>query len=353
MKIKNLTHRQIAFYTTGILIIFVLFSISVLYWLDLWTLTPEITIILLSGMTLISYWVNNYFIRRYIYRRIKPIYKLIHDNKVSTSHSPIFRQKEGDIFELVSRDVESWNEEQQEKIKNLQILENYRREYLGNVSHELKTPIFNIQGYVHTLIDGAVDNMELRNRYFERTTKNIERLQTIVEDLEVISRLDLGEAVLEMVTFDIKKLTEEVFEDLEILAKSKNISVSFKEGASYNYKVIADKEYVRQVLINLITNSIKYGKENGYTKVGFYDMSTYLLIEVADNGIGIDKPHLAHVFDRFYRIDKGRSRDAGGSGLGLAIVKHIIEAHNQTINVRSTIDKGSTFGFTLQLAHSI
>ena len=244
--------------------------------------------------------------------------------------------------------MDQWVKDQQTTIKNLQTLESYRRDFLGNVSHELKTPIFNIQGYVHTLLDGAIEDKQLSYKYLDRAAKNIERLQTIVEDLESISKLELGELVLEMSKFDIKILTEEVFEELELLAEEKNIRLKFKEGASIGYNVFADREYIRQVLVNLINNSIKYGKEGGVSKVSFYNMENYILVEVADNGAGIEKQDLIRIFDRFYRVDKSRSRSAGGSGLGLSIVKHIIEAHHQSVNVRSTPGEGSTFNFTLQ-----
>ncbi|MCB0578851.1 MAG: sensor histidine kinase, partial [Phaeodactylibacter sp.] len=220
----------------------------------------------------------------------------------------------------------------------------------GDISHELKTPIFNIQGYLHTLLDGAIHDEEVNVKFIRKAAKNLERLHTIVEDLEAISRLESGELILEMQAFDIRKLTEEVFEDLEIKAAQRRIVLEFKEGAAQNFRVLADRESIRQVLTNLVSNSIKYGKDNGRTRIGFYDMDKNILIEVADNGLGIPKQHINHVFDRFYRVDKSRSRAQGGSGLGLSIVKHIIEAHKQTINVRSTPDLGSTFGFTLQKA---
>lgn len=347
---KNVTPGQIAAYCSGLTTAGLLSIFLFLHILGYWTVSIGISIVIALCFYVFSYFINNFFIKRYIFRRIKPIYKLIHDKKVSAQHDNLENKNENDLFDLVSDDVASWANEQENTIRQLQMLENYRRDFLGNVSHELKTPIFNIQGYVHTLMDGAMDNEQLLHKYLDRTAKNIDRLQTIVEDLESISKLELGEQVLELQKFDIKKLTEEVFEHLEMKASEKNIKLLLKDGANQSYKVLGDKEYIRQVLTNLTLNSIKYGKENGITKVGFYNMDTYLLIEVADNGIGIEKQHLNHLFDRFYRVDPSRSRIAGGSGLGLSIVKHIMEAHQQTISVRSTPNEGSTFGFTLQLA---
>ncbi|MEL7021485.1 MAG: ATP-binding protein, partial [Bacteroidota bacterium] len=253
-------------------------------------------------------------------------------------------------IDTVEQEVEEWAENQEKELERYKTWAEYRRRFVGDISHELKTPIFNIQGYIHSLLDGGLQDERINVAFLNKAAKNIDRLQTIVEDLEAISRLESGGVIIEPTELDIRKLTAEVFEDLEFKAAAKNVALDFKEGASYGYKVVADRESIRQVLTNLINNSIKYGEENGRTKVGFYDMDKYILIEVADNGIGIPAEHLPHVFDRFYRVDKSRSRAQGGSGLGLSIVKHIIEAHKQTINVRSTPQMGSTFGFTLAKA---
>jgi two-component system phosphate regulon sensor histidine kinase PhoR len=187
-------------------------------------------------------------------------------------------------------------------------------------------------------------------QYLQRAAKNVDRLQAIVEDLETINKLESGQMILDLREFDIHNLADEVYADLEMRARERNIRLTYKEGANQHFYVRADKESIRQVLINLVHNSIKYGKEGGVTKISFYDVESYILVEISDNGIGIDAEHLNHVFDRFFRADKHRSREAGGTGLGLSIVKHIIEAHKQTINVRSTQGQGSTFGFTLEKA---
>jgi two-component system phosphate regulon sensor histidine kinase PhoR len=187
-------------------------------------------------------------------------------------------------------------------------------------------------------------------RYLERAASNVDRLLTIVQDLEEISKLESEDLILDIQKFDIKALVREVFNDLEVNAQQRHVTLAFKEGADKSYNVLADREGIRHVLTNLILNSIKYGNENGTTKVSFYVMDKQILVEIADNGIGIEEKHLNHLFDRFYRVDKSRSRDSGGSGLGLSIVKHILEAHNQTVNVRSTPGRGSTFGFTLDKA---
>ncbi|MCB0685892.1 MAG: sensor histidine kinase [Saprospiraceae bacterium] len=343
---KNLTPRQIAIYSGSVtaIIVFLVFLVFNVFNAGITWWNLSLVIIVLVA---VSYAVNLFFLKKYIFRKIKLIYKTIHRLKLDPSQKQKNIDSDNQIIEEVEKDVAIWARTQQQEIEQLKTLENYRREFLGNVSHELKTPIFNIQGYVHTLMDGGLHDPSINVKYLDRTAKNVERLITIVDDLETISKLESGNLVLDIRKFDIKDLVKEVFEAHELTAQRRQVELVFKEGASQSFQVKADREYIRQVVDNLILNSIKYGKPNGLTKVGFYDMDKYILVEVADNGIGIGQEHLKHVFDRFYRVDKSRSRDAGGSGLGLSIVKHIIEAHNQTINVRSSPEIGSTFGFTL------
>ena len=345
---KNATPRRIAFFAVLTITALVACLLSVLYLMEIisghWSLIPIIS----GAIFLISYFVVNYTLEHYIYRKIKLIYKSIHRFKVSAKDKWREVNMNTDIVGEVEKEVSNWIRDQRNEIETLKALEEYRRNFLGDISHELKTPIFTIQGYIHTLLDGGLYDERVNMRYLNRAAKNVERLQTIVSDLESISRLESGELMLEMSPFDIKSLAKEVIEDLSIAAVEKNIDIIFKEGADVTFKVLADKESIRQVLTNLMTNSIKYGRDGGHTKVGFYDMGDNILVEVADNGIGISEDHLKHIFDRFYRVDKSRSRNQGGSGLGLSIVKHIIEAHKQTVNARSAPGVGSTFGFTLK-----
>ena len=296
---------------------------------------------------LISFAVNKIFLEKFIFRKIKLIYKTIHDYKSSAFTKRTQIDSNEEIFENLEQDVKDWAENTSKEITELKSLENYRREFVGNVTHELRTPIFTIQGFIHTLLDGALYDEKVNKSYLKKASKNVDRLLNIVNDLEIISKIESGSQLLDMTNFDIKELAEEVFEDLDFMAKSAKVSLMFKKGADASFVVNGDKEAIRQVLINLISNSIKYGKEDGQTKLSFYDMEEYILVEVSDDGIGVENEHIKHLFDRFYRVDKGRSRKDGGSGLGLSIVKHLIEAHNQTINVRSTPGLGSTFGFTL------
>lgn len=287
-----------------------------------------------------------YFIEKFIYKKIKILYKTILSHK--TTPDSLMKKDSDELMEDVENDVIKWVVESQNQIQSLQTLEEYRRNFVGNVSHELRTPIFNIQGFLNTLLDGGLEDSELTERYVNRAAQNAERLQIIVNDLETISNLENGNMVLELENFDIKDLVNDVFNDLEIKAAAKNIHLTFKENYKLNFNVKADYESIRRVLDNLIKNSIKYNNEGGTTRIGFYDLDKHILVEVADDGSGISEEHLPFLFDRFYRVDKGRSRNEGGSGLGLSIVKHILEAHKQTIQVRSTIGKGTTFGFTLQ-----
>ena len=293
---------------------------------------------------------NFYFVRYYIFRKIKLIYKVIHRHKLAPDFKADKIRMNKDILGEVEQEVDQWAEKYNHELDEREKLANYRRQFIGDVSHELKTPIFNIQGFVHTLLDGAINDPEVNLKYLQRAAKNVDRLQAIVEDLETINKLEAGQMVLDLREFDIRELTDDVYADLEMKARERNIRLSYKEGANQHFRIRADKESIRQVLVNLVHNSIKYGREGGVTKLSFYDMESYLLLEVSDNGIGIQPEHLPHVFDRFFRADKSRSRDAGGTGLGLAIVKHIMEAHKQTINVRSNPGQGSTFGLTLEKA---
>jgi two-component system, OmpR family, phosphate regulon sensor histidine kinase PhoR len=294
----------------------------------------------------INFLIVRFFLEKYVFRKVKLIYKLIYDSKKDKTAQDISQES----LEDVNMKVMEWAVSTKKEIASLKSLEEYRKNYVGNISHELKTPIFSIQAYLHTLLEGGLYDENINKEYLKRAADNTERLQNIVEDLDIITKLESGKAELDIKRFDIKELVKDIFLDLKSMAKKKRITLQFKDTSAPSFFVMADRESIRQVFTNLLVNSIKYGKEGGTTKVSFYDMDTEVLTEISDNGIGIEEKHLKHVFDRFYRVDSSRSRKQGGSGLGLSIVKHIIEAHDQTINVRSTVDVGSTFGFTLQKA---
>lgn len=306
------------------------------------------------GVTLVfSFILFFYSLEYFIYKKIKLIYKTIHSLKTQKYDAKLsnFSWKQ-DPISNINKEVINWARDQKEAIDELKQLAEFRKEFLGNVSHELKTPIFNIQGYIHTLIDGAIDDPDVNMRFLKKAAKSADRLSDLVADLLAISQIESDELNLEMEKFDINSVVKDVYEQLEVRAKERGITLMIKDGCNKPFYVYADKYRIRQVLVNLIGNSVKYGTEMGTTTAAYYDMDENILIEIADNGEGIPQEHLPRIFERFYRVDKSRSRESGpgGTGLGLAIVKHIIEAHDQVINVRSEIGEGTTFSFTLKKA---
>lgn len=303
------------------------------------------TVVFLSCYGLVLFMVQSF-----VYRKIKLIYKLIYQTKASKReefyYKNILPQKS---IDEVREDVENWAQQRKAEIEVLKQNEAYRKEFLQNLSHELKTPIFAIQGYVDTLLNGALENPEVNRKFLGSTARNIDRLVNLVDDLDEISKLERGEQHLFKENFLIQDLVKDVFESLSIKAELKQIKMGVKKGCDAPLTVYADKEKLRQVFINLIDNAIKYGKQNGVIEASAYKIDgKRILIEISDDGTGIAEEHLGRIFERFYRTDLARSRKVGGSGLGLAICKHIIEAHHQVIHVRSTLDVGTTFGFTLE-----
>lgn len=294
-----------------------------------------------------SFAINYFLIDKIFYNNIRSIYKNILQLKAQKPKSNA-ELKDTELISEVNSLLRNWEDENKQEIDNLKQLETYRREFLGNVSHELKTPIFSIQGYVHTLIDGGIDDVDVNMLYLQKASKSLDRLINIVDDLESISRLEGGELIIEPRTFDIAELAKEVCELLEFKAKEKKIKLLVTETTDTRIYVYADKERIRQVFINLVDNSIKYGKPQGETNISFDAGADVVTTYVSDNGIGMEKHHLPRLFERFYRVDKSRSRDIGGTGLGLSIVKHIIEAHQQKIAVSSEPDNGTVFSFSLK-----
>ncbi len=343
VSIKNFSNYLALFIAAlnSILLVIILFSFNI----ELsWSAFGLFMVLSLIG----SYILLKLFLEQVVLKRIRPIYKIIRDSKLTESERLLEENESlNKSIASVNDEVVHWAESAQREITTLKSLESYRQNFVGNISHELKTPIFSIQGYIHTLLDGGINDEKVNVKFLEKAAANATRLQTIVEDLELINNLESDQSMFQISSFEIKTLVNEVIADLESFALENNITIRWKENASDFFEVKGDREAIRQVLINLMVNSVKYGVDKGITEVGVYDLSEDVLIEVSDNGIGIEEKHIKHLFDRFYRVDKGRSRQSGGSGLGLSIVKHIIEAHGKSINVRSTINIGSTFGFTL------
>lgn len=296
------------------------------------------------------FYIIQFAINTFILEKIRPLYKIIDFVPHKENESKI-RLTPG-FVELgqVEHDVEAWAQNQLQEIERLKEMERYRKDFVGNVSHELKTPIFNIQGYILTLLEGGLEDPNINKLYLTRAEKSIDRMISIVEDLESINKLETGELKPLFAIFDIVKIVDEVFELEQRLSKERQISLMYSYRPDKPLMVKADRKRIIEVLTNLVVNGIKYGKMNGFVKVGFYDFDDKIMIEVSDNGIGIDKKDLSRIFERFFRVDKSRSREQGGTGLGLSIVKHIIEAHNQTINVQSVLNEGTTFTFTLEKA---
>jgi two-component system phosphate regulon sensor histidine kinase PhoR len=349
MKIKKT--YAFAFWTSLYLTIF---SIILYFFIDYALLKLPISIkflmLFISLFFITVFVVVQYRLEKFIFQRIKKIY-----NEVSIlDASDLNKTPITSDMDSLSRDVEKFAENKQAQIKQLNLRENYRKEFLGNVSHELKTPLFTVQGYLLTLADGAINDKLIREKYIQRANKGVERLIAIVKDLDLISKIESSDLTLNKQRFNIVALIQEVFELLEMKAKKRNITLLFDKKYEFPVMVIGDLKRIEQVLTNLIVNSIKYGKFDGKTVVSIETYSqNKVLIKVADNGEGIKKQHQARLFERFYRVDKSRSREQGGSGLGLSIVKHIVEAHKESIFVKSTFKKGSEFSFTLEKVENI
>jgi len=341
---KNVSPRRISALTALLLSVPISLGIYILH--QSWQVLIVSFVIIFIG----SYGLISFTLERFIYRKIKLIYKFIYQTKASkkeeTYYQYILQQKS---IDEVREDVEEWAEKQVEEIEILKRNEQFRKEFLQNLAHEVKTPVFAIQGYVDTLLQGALENPEVNRPFLEKTSRNIDRLVNLINDLDEISKLERGEQVIYKQNFIIQDLVKEVFESLSIKAEQKNIRYGIKKGCESPLMVFADKEKIRQVILNIVENSIKYGKFGGIITASMYITDEqHVLVEISDDGIGMAERHLSRIFERFYRTEEGRSLDITGSGLGLAICKHIIEAHGQTIHARSTEHVGTTIGFTLE-----
>jgi two-component system phosphate regulon sensor histidine kinase PhoR len=300
------------------------------------------------SLGLASFGIFYFFVERFLNDRLKVLYRSIRTGKFVNSKIEAFKLTD-DVFSKAEQETKTWVEEQNREILKLKEQEEFRREFLGNLAHELKTPVFSIQGYVLTLLDGGLEDENVNRLFLERTSSSIDRMVNLLEDLDSITKMEVNGLNLELENFDLKQLIQNIFDTLELSAKEKSVTLKFsKDYAPQN--VNADKAKITQVLTNLIVNSINYGNENGTTAARFFEMNDLILIEISDNGPGIDEKNLSRIFERFYRVEKSRTRNEGGSGLGLAIAKRIVESHNQRISVRSTLGLGSTFAFSLEKA---
>ncbi|MFT4673356.1 MAG: two-component system phosphate regulon sensor histidine kinase PhoR [Saprospiraceae bacterium] len=339
----NKTYRFATLTATYITFAFTFFLGVLLYvssLFNLWYL-----LLFASGSFLSCFAIIQYRLKRFIYKRIKNIY-----DDISLLDSTSFSEKSVSTdMEMLTAELGRFAENKKIEIETLKVRENYRKEFIGNVSHELKTPLFTVQGYILTLLDGAYKDKTVRKKYLKRANKGVERLIFIIKDLDMITKLEVGGLTLEKEKFNIIKLIKNVFDLLEMKATRKNISLVFDKEYKESIKVYGDEERIQQVLTNLIVNSIKYGKQYGTTEVSVEGLiKNKVIIRVTDNGEGIEKEYIPRLFERFYRVDKSGSRKEGGSGLGLSIVKHIVDAHDEKIYVESQHGIGSEFSFTME-----
>lgn len=340
MRIRQGKHYRYALFSS----LYITLSLSVLtagfmyyYQIPLWLL-----IFFSAFCYIICFGIIQYYTQRFIYQKIHDVYKTIYTDTTVFDEEPLTN------IDLLSKEVERFSEDKRLQIEDLKLRDDFRKEFIGNLAHELKTPLFTVQSYLLTLQDGAIENMEVRDKYIDRAINGMDRLVHIVEDLDTITKLETGKKTLAKEKTDIVELTQSVFDMLEVVAQEKKISLTFDTDYNDPIYVYADSEKIYQVLTNLTLNSIKYGRKNGTTEVAFDDRDDKILIRINDNGGGIAKEHLPRLFERFYRVDKSGSRKQGGSGLGLSIVKHMIEAHQERIQVESEIGLGTEFSFTLK-----
>lgn len=331
-----------SFYIT--LYITLLTSVFLYYFFELTWWAP---IVFFVTTYIFSFVVVQYRVERFIYRRVKKIY----DDLTLLESASLTKGAITTDMRTLTQEIDKFARDKKIEIETLKVREKYRKEFLGNVSHELKTPLFTVQGYILTLLDGAMNDKAIREKYLERASKGIERLGYIIKDLDMITKLEVGDLSLNSEVFDIVELVRNVFDMLEMKANKKRITLTFDTDYKNPVLVNADKERIQQVLVNLIVNSLKYGSDKGTTEISIENLiKNKVIVRVTDNGEGIEKEHLPRLFERFYRVDKSGSRKEGGSGLGLSIVKHIIEAHDEKIYVESEFGVGSEFSFTLEKA---
>jgi two-component system phosphate regulon sensor histidine kinase PhoR len=347
LAVRQLSPRQVALLAACIVAFAgaALFSLS--SWLQQDSVDPWWTLGWVLAIFAVAYGVFALAIERFIHSRIKVLYRTVHELKRSKPDNARTAM-EGDVLGLVNREVQQWATERRAEISELHEREKFRREFIGNLAHELKTPIFNIQGYILTLLEGGLEDDKVNRDFLNRASNGVDRLMKIVEDLDLITKLESGVMDLRIARMDLHELVKDTMDELSLKAKERGVVL--RNELAEATLVQADRNRLAQVFTNLLTNAINYGREGGTCTVKSYPLGDQVLVEVSDDGIGISREHVPRLFERFYRVGKSRSRNEGGSGLGLAIVKHIIDAHGQTITVKSTEGKGSTFSFTLRKA---
>jgi two-component system phosphate regulon sensor histidine kinase PhoR len=339
--------RRLTFYLVGI-IAFLGIAFTLVFANDwrawIWLIATLITMYFIV-MNLVEFTIE-----RFINRRIRLIYRTINKLRATKSEDKTI-DLSTDVIGNVNRDVLEWAQHSNQEIKQLKELARFRKEFIGNLAHELRTPACLLQGYILTLLEGGLEDPNINRKYLERADKNLDRLISLINDIHQITKIESGEEVLNITRFDVVQLVRDIVDSEEFMANQKGIELQVERERKPLW-VLADRDKIEQVLSNLITNSIRYGIDGGKTMVQFDELDDEIIVEIEDNGVGIKEEHLPRLFERFYRVDKSRSRHLGGTGLGLAIVKHILDAHNQTISVRSQPGEGSAFSFTLKTAES-
>lgn len=342
------TPRQFSILAAFMLSLLSVVVVELTLYLSEITINQRYILIMFFVLLISAYLVIYYLLEKLITQKIRLLYRTIHNFKINRGDFPLSMNE--DVLGKTEKEVLDWVDKSREEIEKLRLQEEFRREFLGNLSHELKTPIFSIQGYILTLLEGGLEDENINRAFLERASKGVDRVTGMIEDLDLITRIESEELELNTAKVNIVDLAREIVESFEIKAQKRNVKLSldWKRIGSQEVNVLCDRDKIGQVLSNIINNSINYGVENGHTEVRFFDLEDNILVEVSDDGVGIKEEHLPRLFERFYRVDKSRARNEGGTGLGLAIVKHLVEAHGQTIDVRSTKGQGSTFSFTLK-----
>ena len=343
LKIRSINYAALLIALLVTLVVIISGGIVVyIYHFFLWGLA-----VICAATFVVTYLFAQLVMKKFVIYKMKPIYQIVFDRNLRTRELENVYLKKENLLETVTEEITDWAESNRREIERLEEMEHYRREYLGNFAHEIKTPVFNVQGYILTLLDGALDDESVNRLYLERAEKSTERIIDIVTYLDEISRLSSGEPRLDYSRLDIVSLSREIADTFDMEARTRKIKVKFSAKTPDSLLVRADRKYIAQVIMNLISNAIRYNSPGGWVKVSFIDMFDKVMVEVADNGEGIETDDVPRVFERFFRTDSSRSREKGGTGLGLAIVKHILEAHGETITLRSELGVGTTFSFTL------
>lgn len=342
--------RSLSIYISLFVSLFALGLIIITLWykdtsINLWLLVIIFALIFSVTFTLVYFTLE-----RFIYHKIKLLYRATNMYRINKDFSSLELDMKTDIIGKVSKDVARWMVDQHNAIGQLEERESFRREFIGNLAHELKTPVFSIQGYILTLLEGGLEDKDINRLFLERAANGVERITSLIKDLDAISKLESGQVNMEKQRFNFTKLAHEVVDEIEMKAKKKNIKINVQNSFDREIWVNADRVKIAQVLTNLLNNAISYSKEGGNISIKNNQFDKKILVDVEDDGVGINTQDLDRIFERFYRVEKSRARHKGGTGLGLAIVKHIIEAHDETITAQSNPGKGTTFTFSLSRA---